>query len=368
MELLESLRSHRNTILCCLVTDKIATSLTKKLSNRTRRIIASILIWIILFTFEMIVMALLGNSPAIIFLPTLIASLIPSLSIFIISWSYSFIYKNLEQAIKINAIGINLERELVEWWEKCANLRRQLFTSLVFVLIAIIIIIAFFISGNFPVLEVLNHRFQGLFEVILYTVVIIFWGGQGIYWGWMLPNITKVINKNPLSEMQIYNVNPTKSPLLAAVSNSFSFLALEITAMITLCIVGVFTLQPDINQKFIFSISILLLGYIVSSWTFFYTQFYLSTIVKLAKKATTIRIQQEIESLYNNLSKIKSSDLKKLENLLQLQDFVSKTPNSFVSISAWRNFIGSLLAPTLITLIGLLDWNSLLQSIGSIFK
>ena len=341
--------------------------LPKKWDDGTKRVASSIIIWFAFLVIEVILLSLLGNSVSMIFLPSLIAAIVPALSIYIISWSYSFLYKNFEEAFSSTKIEGDLEKELMAWWGNAANLGKQIWTSIIFTVLGAASITVMYLSGNFPTLKVFKPN-SGFFEVLIFSIFIVFWGAQGIYWGWVLPSITQRLNQIPVTEKQIYSVDPSKSPLLFAISNSFSFFALEIAIMITLCIIGSFTLQPDVSEKFLFGLSILILGYIVSSWTFLYPQFYLSTIIKKAKRATIIEIQKEIEVLYKNIGEAKSADFERLKNLRELQSHILQTPDSLIYFRDWRNFIGSLLTPTIVAISGWVDWNSFAQKLLSLFR
>lgn len=141
-----------------------------------------------------------------------------------------------------------------------------------------------------------------------------------------------------------------------ALSKILLLFAAWIAVLITLAVVFIFLMQPHIREYgILYALGAVVVGYMSSAWTFVYSQINLSQIVRRIKENTLLQIQNEINKLYQSLSKLEKPDFERLNSLMELHSTISKRPNSLVDLSTLRTFLGSLLTPTLVTIIGLVD-------------
>ncbi|GAI82120.1 unnamed protein product, partial [marine sediment metagenome] len=102
-------------------------------------------------------------------------------------------------------------------------------------------------------------------------------------------------------------------------------------------------------------IVIVIIGYIITSWTFLFPQYNLSKIISKHKKLNLTKISSEIKRIYNNdLEKIKDDNIVRLTNLINLYSSINNQPGTMIDFSGLKLFIGSLMAPTIVAIIGVL--------------
>jgi len=190
---------------------------------------------------------------------------------------------------------------------------------------------------------------------------------QGGYWAIVTPLMTRKLAQGDVLEIGVHSLYPSKTPILVAVSKVLSIFAIWDAVMITLCLIGLFALRPDFNRSSIlYLVALVLAGYLVTSWTFLYPQFNLAQVIKRAKENTLLQIQRESNRLYKRLGKLGNADFGRLKHLMELHESVNRAPNTVISLSGLRSFFGSLIAPTIVAIFGVWNWESMLQKLTSI--
>jgi hypothetical protein len=298
-------------------------------------------------------------------LPVLIASLaaalVSSLAIYVVSWCYQYTLEEFEIAVNASALGKKVEQRLIVWLGKVANPWPQLLTSIVATAIVI------------PTIYAIQHNVGLPFDANIATFIalgiVTCCMGQGGYWAIVTPIMTRELKECKPSEIGIHSLYPNNTPILVAVSKVLSVFALWDTVMVTLCLVGLFALRPDFNSGGILYIAgLVLVGYLVSSWTFLYTHINLAQVIRRAKENTLFQIQCQVNQLYCEVGQLGEVDLDRLQALTELHGIVSEAPNTAVSLSGLRSFFGSFLVPAITALIGLLDWSIISQKLLSLLS
>ncbi len=124
--------------------------------------------------------------------------------------------------------------------------------------------------------------------------------------------------------------------------------------MVTLCLIGLFALRLDLSEgNVLYFLILVFIGYLFTSWTFLYPQFNLAQVVKRAKEKTLHQIQRESSRLYEEPDELENADIERLKHLMELHEAVSRAPNTMISFSGLRAFIGSLITPTIVAVLGL---------------
>ncbi len=126
--------------------------------------------------------------------------------------------------------------------------------------------------------------------------------------------------------------------------------------IVSLCIISLLFLVTENNENYrLYIILIVIMGYIISSWTFLFPQYNFSKIILKHKKMNLAKISLEIKRIYNNdLEKIKDNNIVRLANLTTLYSAIKNQPITMINFSGLKLFIGSLITPTIVAIIGIL--------------
>ena len=261
-----------------------------------------------------------------------------------------------EATIQPTSFSKTTEMHLINWLKTSANLRYQILTS--------IITIALILSYAF-----VFNVFLNVWDAIIFVSLMAMGGGQGFYWAFATPLMTTVLLQSPISDFANDPLYPSRSPILIALSKMLLLFAAWIAVLVTLVIVFLFLAEPQFRENGTVYVLIAVgVSYISSAWTFVYSQFNLSQIVRRIKENTLFQIQNEINKLYQLLGKLEKSDFDRLNSLMELHNTINKRPNSLIDLSTIRSFLGSLLTPSLATAAGLINWRDLFQRLTSLFR
>ncbi|NQT79227.1 MAG: hypothetical protein HQ555_02390 [Candidatus Aminicenantes bacterium] len=361
MALIKEYREYGKKVLCNIVLDKLASRPFKRFEAKKRRILGLCLIFLFFESIQLLAFVIIQYPILTVFITSLAASLIATLSIYVINWGYYFAYKQLEAVIDVTKITRNVEKRMIDWGRKVINPWAQLFTSL---LLTILIIFAIYlIEKN------IGLPFNYNIPILIEFGLVVFWIGQGVYWAIVAPLITSELKQFDALEINIDPIYPSKSLSLVVVSRALSIFAIWDAVMITLCLIGLFLLKPDFSSGGIFYVLMLIFaGYLVTFWTFLYPQFSLIKIVRREKNNTLFQIQHVSNSIYKKIDKLGNSDLERLKYLMELHENIRKSPNTVISFSGLQFFIGSLIVPTIVAILGVLNWESLMKKLISIFS
>jgi hypothetical protein len=335
----------------------------KSLETGIRRFLSLILLFLLFEIVEVVILLIIHQPIHPFKLSTLCGAFVPSLAIYVISWCHKYTIEQLEAVFMLAPPSQNVQHRLIVWLKNSVNLWAQLFTSII---ATVVVILALYI-----IKDKVGLPFKTNVPTYTFIVagIVTFCMGQGAYWALVSPFVTKALRNVDISDIQAYPLNPSKTPLIVALSRILSVYAIWDAIMVTLCLIGLFALRPDFSSGGIFYVlALVFMGYLVTSWTYFYPRYNLTKIVQHTKESTLLRIQNEIKKLYGTLDKLEKINFERLQNLMELHETVSKVPSTIVSLPGLQSFIGSLMTPTVIAIVGLLDWKSILQDIIAIFK
>jgi hypothetical protein len=353
MEIVKTFQKSRDKIFCNIILDKFVIGPFKGVNPNLKRIIACVTLF--LFCFSLIRLALfIARQPSKASLAiALITASISSLSFYLISWNYSYIVNQVSEALSATQLGEDLDGNLSAWVKAAVNPWSQFVGSLVSV-IAVTVILFFIVDRT----KLSSAHFAKFFALLL----VVFSMGQGAYWAIVSPLFTKELSNGSLSDLDVDPLFPTRTPILIAASKFLSVAAMTDAFMVTLCLVSLFIVRPSFSKgSNIYPFIIVLVGYLLTTWNFLYPQFNLARIIQQAKKNTLNKIRSEANNLYSRFEKLSSSEFERLEQIMKLYDTISKGPDTMINLLAFRSFIGSILAPTIAGILGVIDWKSLLQ-------
>lgn len=359
----------REKVLCNIILERFLVGPLKRVdSDYLKRVIACASLFILsglLLLFCLLVTRYPLKASTII---AVTSALISALSFYVISWNYEYIVDQVTKAFSgpDQALGTNLDKKLSAWVKKAVKPRYQLLGSIVsLTLIALIL---------YVIVDI--HQLSAEhFGKVLAIFIAVFSVGQGAYWAIVSPLFTRALSLGSLTELEHQEISgdagsidplyPHQTPLLVAASRFLSVAAITDAFVVTLCLVGLFVVRPRFTQgsSLKYTIIILLVGYFLTTWNFLYPQLNLARIIRHAKKNTLSNIRAEANKLYSKLAGLSPSDFERLDHLMKLQDSLSKGPNTMINFPALRSLIGSLLTPTIVGIIGVIDWKSLLNQL-----
>ncbi|TET43689.1 hypothetical protein E3J62_12580 [candidate division TA06 bacterium] len=345
MELVNELQGLRERVLCNLVLDKIAGWPFRRLESGMKRFLGLCLLFIIFEASELLVFGIVKISILQSLVPSILTAFIAALCIHVVSCCYQHTLVELGAVATTPALGSGVEKALVNWLRKTTNIWFQLLWSCG---VTVAVILALYVIKQRATLSIPYG--PGL---LFGAGLVFFWLGQIWYWAVFAPFATRLLRGSDASEIGLDPLYPNETPILVAMSRTLSVYALWHGFVATLCLILLFTLQPDFGEGGTrYVLVFVLLSYLISFWTFLYPQFNLSQLVYRAKQDTLLKIRAESSKLYENLDKLERADFERLENLRGLHDTVSKWRNTVVGFSGLRSFIASLIMPALTAFVG----------------
>jgi len=349
MEFVKEFHECGKRVLCNIVLGKLAGLLFKQFNTGIRRnlILALGLLFILFEIIELLTLTIIRQPILPVFIVSLVAALVASLSFYVVSWCYQYTLEQVEAAIRVSKLGENVEKRLADWLRKTVNPWIQLSTS---VMLIILVTLAVYVIEQKVGLPFINWNFATFVAVSIVT----FGMGQSGYWAVITPLITRELRRSDISEIRVYPLYPNKTPFLVAVSKVLSVFAIWDAVMVTLCLIGLFALRLDFSKgNALYFLMLVFVGYLVTSWTFLYPQFNLTQVVQRAKEKTLHQIQHESSRLYEEPDKLENADIERLKHLMEIHEIVRKSPNTVIGFSGLRSFIVSLITPTIVSVLGL---------------
>jgi hypothetical protein len=374
MEIIGVFQNNRDNILCNIILDRLVwplkairplrdaseeTSAESRKKSNLRRIIGCTFLFLMCFSFLTLALWLSHQAAKTSLVIAIITAAIASLSFYVISWNYDYIVDQVSEALSISPLGNDLDKRLSSWVKNATNPWYQLSGSLLSILIIAAVLYL-----------IVNERELSLEQITKFTVILIvvFSMGQGGYWAIVSPLFTRELSNGSISELGVNPVYPSRSPILISASKFLSVASISDAVMVTLCLISLFVIRPRFSNGLIYPVIIVLSGYLLTTWNFLLPQLNLARIIQRAKKNTLNEISLEVNKLYSRLDSLSTSEFERLEHLMKLHDAVGKGPNTMINFVASRSLVGSLLTPTLVGIIGIVDWKSLLQRLPTTLR
>lgn len=353
MDLIKELHESRKKILCTIVLDKVGEICFERFSIGIRRLLSAGLLFIVLEITELFTLIFIHEPLKPIFISTLISAFAASISFYVVCWCYQYTVDQTEASLRKSSIGNNVERKLIDQIRKLTNLRNQILTSIVSTLLVLSILYVIQLKIGPP----FNCNTSASFVTIGFASLGM---GQGGYWAIFLPFLTTILRNGDISEIVKTPLYPEKTPYLIAVSKIYSAYAMWDSFMVTLCLIGLFALGIRTDQSsFLNPIFLIILGYMITSWTFLYPQYNIAKIIKRSKDDTLLQIEHESQILYKKIDKMQNSDFERLKLLMELHKNVSK---GSIAITGLWSYISSMVTPTLVAVVSTLIKNSYIKN------
>lgn len=341
--------NFENKILANIILYKLFGWPFKKYKINTKRICSFFLFFFVILAIESLIFKLLKvNIDKTLFVLIFSSSLIGCFSFYIVSWAGQFIYLKLKEMGNISSISERLNKQMLAWEKKVTMLWKQLLFSIIVITLSLFII-------NYTNFKLI-FSFQNNIATNIAFSFEIFGLSHGVYWAILAPIITRVLRFSNASEIIVHPIYPNKTPILYQLSESLSMYAIWDAIIVSLCIISLLFLVTENNENYKFYvILIVIIGYIISSWTFLFPQYNFYKIISKHKKMNLTKISSEIKRIYNNdIEKIRDDNILRLANLTTLYSVIKKHPITMIDFSALKLFIGSLITPTIVAIIGIL--------------
>jgi len=349
MESLNKFYNCENKILANIILYKLFGWPFKKYKINTKRICSFFLFFVIIMAIESLIFKLLTvNIDVTLFIFLFSSSLIGCFSFYIISWAYQFTYLKIKEIDNIPSITERLDEQMVTWLKGITVLWKQLLFSIIAIIFSLFII-------NYTSFKLILPFQNNIATNIAFSFEI-FGLSHGVYWAILTPISTRIIRFSNVSEIIVHPIYPNKTPILCELSENLSMYAILDAIIVTLCIISSLFLDIENSENYkLYIIVIVIIGYIITSWTFLFPQYNLSKIISKHKKLNLTKISSEIKRIYNNdLEKIKDDNIVRLTNLINLYSSINNQPGTMIDFSGLKLFIGSLMAPTIVAIIGVL--------------
>lgn len=355
MELVEAFEEGRDGILCNLVLDRLCPFRT--LAPNTKRAIACGILFFGCFFIILLAFLIAHQSKRTSLQIAIISSTISALSFYIISWNYQYTARQVGDALSVSTLGPQPTKRLISWLKKAVNPWLQFLPAVLF--IVLVLVTLFIVSDR------ASFSFESVAKVLA-VLLVTFSMGQGAYWAIVSPLFAKELSTGDEAyflDLNVDSLYPTRTPILLASSRLLSVAALSDALMVTLCLISLFVLKPSFGRTILYPFLILLAGYLLTVWNFVYPQVNLSRIIQWAKRRTLDEIRSEASKLYQRLDKLTPTEFQRLDQLMNLHETVTKSPNTMVNLQSFRSLLGSLLTPAIVGIVGVIDWRSVLNKL-----
>jgi hypothetical protein len=355
MQLVQAFEEGRDGILCNLVLDLLCPFRT--LAPNTKRAIACGILFFGCFLITLLAFLIAHQSKRASLQIAIISSTISGLSFYVIGWNYQYTARQISDALSVSTLGPQPTKRLISWLKKAVNPWLQLLASVLFILLVL--------GTLFIVSDGVSFSLES-FAKVLTVVLVSFSLGQGAYWAIVSPLFAKELSTGDEAyflDLKVDSLYPTRTPILLAASRLLSVAALSDALMVTLCLISLFVLKPSFGETILYPLLILLAGYLLTLWNFAYPQLNLSRIIQWAKRRTLDKIRSEASKLYQRLDELTPSEFERLDQLMNLHESVTRSPNTMVNLQAFRSLLGSLLTPAIVGIIGVIDWRGVLHNL-----
>ena len=343
MDLIKEARKTEHKILANIILERITFWVHEPLESNSRKILALAILFGLFETIILFTLILTHEFISVFVLASIIASLIGSLSFFVINWCWYYTFKKFEN---FNTIKIGHD---LKTWGLSSSARA---TNPLFQVIASIAAPLFFDSIMFVIERNIGLPFRWNFSMYVSLSVALIGMGQGGYWAIVVPLFFNHLEQVNPQEIDLDPLQPARTPLLVAGSTVLSTFTILDALMVSLFLLFFISLHPDFSKNSLYySFGIVLFSYMVTAWTFLFPQVCLSRFVKRAKASTLQRIKEFQNRTYNDFDSLDNKGLERLNRLSSLYESVDKTPNTLLDFSSIRTFVSSVLVPTALAIL-----------------
>ncbi len=348
------LSEARSRILACIVLDRIGTLVSHSPTQTQRAGKAAARVFVFEVILLVVITLLESRNLAEIIVPLLLASGTTAFALYVFVSGLEPIVGPLEPLLDDPATAEHITAVIKDWLTKATSAPLQwLFPS-------------FLTALGLMALFILQHLPQPPFSIHFSSYVALglaaFAVGHAGYWALVSPTIARQLYQLNAEELKVFPLDPGRTPSLLAMSKALGKSALFGAALITLCMITYFALQPAITVTSTwFLFLILIVGYLVASYEYFYPQFHFSRIIRREKEHAIRELQSALSAYWVRRNTLNNDDFARIDHLLALIKALDERKSTTIDFASFRTYLVSLIAPTLTYLGGTIDWTAVLQ-------
>jgi hypothetical protein len=356
-KLVRLLSEARSKILACLVLDRIGTLFSRQQAQTKRAARAVALFFVLEFILLVVITLLEGRELPAVILPVLLTSITTAFALYVFVDGFGPIVGQLEPILDDPSSEEHINAVIKDWLTKATSSPLQwFFPSLLTVL-------------GLTALFILQHLPQPPFAISLSSYVALGLAalavGHAGYWALVLPTIARQLYQLSARELKVFPLDPGRTPSLLATSRALGKSALLGAVVITLCMVTFFSLRPATTSTSTWSLFLLLvLGYLIASYEYFYPQFHFARIIQREKDHSIHELQATLSKYWARRDTLDNDDFARIDHLLALIKTLEGGKDTTIDFASLRSYLVSLLTPTLTYLGGTIDWTAVLQRLG----
>lgn len=362
LNFIETLKASRQKVLACVLLDWIGDIFFRRRERNTQYIGSAFVIFLFEI-FLLIVVGLIGKAPVIsIIVPLLLASLITSIGLLVHTWSFDYSVEMLGPSLgEIVDRSEKAKENIYSWLKNVPGLRLQVFLSFIGAIVAVFLLVTINSSplAPFPI-------------YIPYFIAIGFSGfslTQGAFWCLFSPSSINQLYKLNSEELLVSRLNPSQTPCIISMSRVLSNYSADFGITMTLCVLTVIALKPSTNLVTIWGVMLFFfLGYFISSFTFLYSQYLLSVIIRREKDQSIHQLIAELNKYWKKLDVLDKESFENMKNINQLITEIEVTRNTAIDLTSLRSYIGSLIVPILTYLGGNINWVEVIKRVSGLFR
>jgi hypothetical protein len=237
------------------------------------------------------------------------------------------------------------------WFKKTFIIWPQMLFSILIGIIGVISLRVFL--TDYPSIRSIVGIYIGAF----FSMGII---GMGTYLILVIPTVISLGSKY---EMNVYPLDPAQSRLVQVVSYMFGICTLLVSVMATIIMILLFVLNPwgDTTKWVALVWMIYIWG--ATSYIFFLPHYFLRKGIIFSKNLVLKELDSIICDYQSRIKSLKKSEWESFTEVISLREKVAATKNSPIKFGGWTQYITSLVLPTLSYIGGFVDVNSFIKNL-----
>jgi hypothetical protein len=235
--------------------------------------------------------------------------------------------------------------QIGSWFKKVFRIRPQLYFCIGFGVLSVIT--SYFLLLDFPEL----HKNLGLYFCIFIAFSSI---GDGAYAALFIPTMVKVASETRLN---LYPYDPIRSKAVSVANQAFGSITLGTGLVATIVMILLFVIHPWGEIKtFWIAMGWLVIVWGVTTYSFVYPHYFISKGILFEKRIQLESLDNQIYRLTSKIGKnITLEEIGILEKYILLREKIYSANNSSIDIAAFRNYLTSLILPSVSFGIGAIE-------------
>lgn len=185
--------------------------------------------------------------------------------------------------------------------------------------------------------------------------------GNGGYCALVIPTLASTGSQHRL---HLFPYNPASTTALRIGGSGLGKLALANGLVATLVIALIAAFRPWTNfVAFRIALGWLILGWGVAGYSFLFPHYHISRIIAREKQLVMEELESVANPSHSGLKRLSKEKLEQLQISIALREQILKSRDSLIDFQAVRDFVGSLLLPSLTFILGFVDVRTVLKAL-----